>query len=122
MEIINAKDTHEVIGCSKETETKGWFAWNNLMPPGPPSFYVKGLVQVSNPGVFAQLVYKVPQGINPDILLLDLVLIQRPGIWPRPLTWVEARYHSTGVDLKYTDVNIFCGDQLIAEIPVQDIH
>ncbi len=123
METIQTKEGHcTLIECDPDIKTKDWYAWNNLMPPGPFTFHVKGLVEVPNPGVVAQLIYKEPQGINPDILLLDLVLIQRPGVWPRVLTWVEARYDKVGVDLKYTNVNIFCGDQMVADMKVDDIH
>jgi hypothetical protein len=63
--------------------TRNWFAWNDLMPPGPPSFHIIGDVQVPNPGVDLLLTERVPQGINPAIILLDLHFIQLPGLWPQ---------------------------------------
>lgn len=122
MEIITTESQCTVVECIPDIRTKDWYAWNNLMPPGPFTFHIKGLVEVPNTGVRAQLVPKEPQGINPDILLLDLVLIQLPGVWPRVLTWTEARYHEVGVELKYTKVNIFCNEHLIAEAKVENIH
>ena len=123
METITTKEGHcTILDCTSDIKTRDWFAWNNLMPPGPFSFYVKGSVEVPNLGVIPKLIYKVPQGINPDILLLNLVLIQLPGKWLQKTDWVNVRYDSVGIDLKYTDVNIFCGDDMIADIEVVDVH
>ena len=56
-------------------ETKNWSTWINLMPPKPDDFHVVGEVFVANPGIETLLCVKEPQGINPNILLLDLHLI-----------------------------------------------
>lgn len=110
-----------VVSC-KGIETRDWYAWNNLMPPKPDDFHVIGEVRVGNPGIIAQLFPKEPQGINPDILLLDLVLVQQPGIWPEVLTWVPARYDKVVLNSTYTSVEIFCQDERIAGIEVEDVH
>ena len=73
-------------------ETRNWYAWINTMPPKPDDFHIIGEVFVGNPGVEALLTPKQPQGINPRIFLLDLHLIQKPGMWPQVMTWVQARY------------------------------
>ena len=101
-------------------ETRDWYAWNDLQPPGPPHFHVVGEVQVPNPGVHTLLVPKTPQGINPSILLLDLYLKQEPGTWPDVVVWVPARYDKRPG--YYRQVQIFYGRQVIADIPVQDIQ
>lgn len=69
-------------------------------------YYVAGEVCVPNPGIEAKLYYRIPQGINPKILMLDLVLIQRPGIWPQVETLVSAKYIRMGKPGQYTDVDI----------------
>ena len=103
-------------------ETRDWYAWLNRMPPKPDDFHVTGEVLVSNPGVDPILTPRNPQGINPKILLLELHLIQRPGIWPRVLVWKEARYDKQPAHVAYEQVQIFCGDQVIADIEVQEVH
>jgi hypothetical protein len=70
------------------------------------AYYVSGNVLVGNPGIEAVLRYRIPQGINPKILMLNLVLIQRPGVWPQVQTWVSARYVAMGKPGQYTDVEI----------------
>ena len=107
---------------SKTVNTRNWHAWNNLMPPPPYSFFVVGEVEVPNPGVEALLVPKVPQGTNPAILMLDLHLIQKPGVWPQNVTWVQARYEKIITGKQYSEVEIFYNNQRIALIPVIDVH
>ena len=100
--------------------TRDWYAWNDHMPPPPDVFHVVGEVQVPNPGVDVLLVPKMPQGINPRILLLDLILVQRPGLWIQIPVWKPARYEK--VKVAYTGVEIFCGSQSIAIISVDDVQ
>lgn len=104
-------------------ETQDWYAWLDLMLPGPPALHVTGEVYVANPGIDPLLTPKVPQGVNPGILLLDLHLIQRPGIWPQVFVWKPARYDRVPAGkTRYERVNIFCGDAMIADIPVNEVH
>jgi hypothetical protein len=103
----------------KGIKTKDWYAWINLMPPRPDDFHVVGEVCVPNPGVEPLLALKEPQGINPDILLLDLFLYQKSGIWPQVVIWKAARYDKIPLKTKYTQVQIFCEDEVIADIPVE---
>ena len=104
------------------TETQNWYAWINLMPPPPNDFHVVGDVLVPNPGVDVFLSPKEPQGINPTILLMDLSLVQRPGMWPQVLTWKQARYDKITPHNLYRSVQIFSGDEIIAEMPVNEVH
>jgi hypothetical protein len=105
------------IPC-KEIKTKDWYAWLNLMPPPPDDFHVVGEVYVPNPGVEILLTPKEPQGINPQILLIDIYLLQKPGNWPQNFVWKPARYDKILLAAKYTQVQIFCGDQVIADLTV----
>ncbi len=108
--------------CNEGTQARDWYAWLDLMPPSPDDLHVIGEVSVSNPGVDPILVTRTPQGINPRILLLDLLLCQRPGIWPQVLVWKQARFDKTGRVLRYDQVDIFCGDRVIASVTVEDVH
>ena len=110
-----------VVSC-KDRDTRDWYAWNDRMPPKPDVFHFVGEVQVPNPGVFAMLCPKVPQGFNPKILLMDLILVQQPGIWPQVITWVVAKYDKVIVNTEYDAVEIFCEDTQIANIPVEDVQ
>jgi hypothetical protein len=52
----------------------GWQAVLETEPPGPPTVTVKGLLLFRTAGFSARLEPSNPQGINPWILLLDLVV------------------------------------------------
>jgi hypothetical protein len=101
--------------------TRAWYAWNDLMPPTPDFVHVVGEVRVPNPGVEAQLTYREPQGFNPSILLLDLRLHQRPGIWPQMITWKPARYDAVLGGIKYSRAVIFYDGVPLTAVDVRDI-
>ncbi len=105
-------------------ETKNWYAWINFMPPKPDDFHVVGEALVPNPGVKAHLCVREPQGINPDILLLDLHLIQEPGMWSQVMTWTQARYDKilTPSSPNYTNVEVFFNGESIAHIDVNEVQ
>ena len=68
--------------------------------------HVSGLVRVPNPGVKPVLSFAVPQGINPNILLLRLDLFQRPGFWPSVVVMKPAAYVGVALGGPYTDAQI----------------
>lgn len=108
------------LSC-KGVETQDWYAWNDLMPPQPDFFHITGEVNVPNPGVTPSLAPAVPQGINPAILLLDLYLVQQPGVWPQVFVWKPARFDKK-ILRGYTHVEVRCDGKTIATVEVQDIH
>jgi hypothetical protein len=99
-----------------------WTAWINKMPPPPDNLHVRGQVTVPNPGVDVSLYRKDPQGINPAILLLDLILVQRPGIWPQVLVTKPATYEEVGRNLSYASVSVVSDGTQVASIPVDIVH
>lgn len=105
-------------------ETRDWYAWINLMLPKPDDFHVVGEVCVGNPGVEPYLSVKEPQGINPNILQLDLHLVQKPGMWPQVKTWVQARFDKvlTPNSPMYDQVEIFFNNESIARVEVEEVH
>ena len=118
IEILEAKEGSII----KLSETKDWYTWINLMPPPPHDFHVIGEVMVPNPGVKAFLTPTVPQGFNPAILFLDIVLVQQPGYWPQAITWVEAKYEKTVRAKSYDSITIFSEGEPIDGSDVEEIH
>ena len=51
----------------------------DLMPPAPFSLRVHSRIEAPTPAFTAFLQKAVPQGINPAILILDVVLVKKPG-------------------------------------------
>jgi len=62
------------------------------------------------------------QGINPNILLLDLFLYQRPGAWPQVVVRKPVRYDSVVRGMAYTEVSVLCDGKPIQDIKVEEVH
>ncbi|HVL66350.1 MAG TPA: hypothetical protein VM364_03715 [Vicinamibacterales bacterium] len=103
-------------------DTRGWYAWNDLMPPSPDEVHVVGEVLVPNPGVQPELTYRVPQGANPAVLLLELRLVQSAGMWPQVLTWKPVRYTAVLCAAPYTQAIVFQGDETVVALDVETVH
>jgi len=100
--------------------TNKWYAWNNVMPPGPPSFHIVGDIEVPNPGVDVSLTEKVPQGIDPSILLLDLHFNQKPGLWPQHVATKQVRFDK--INSTFRNVVIYSNGKKLVDVPVNDIQ
>jgi hypothetical protein len=107
---------------TKTVKTQNWLAWLDKMPPPPDTLHVRGEVEVSNPGVDVALYKRQPQGINPAIILLDLFLIQRPGLWPAVVTLKTAAYEEVGRNLAYGTAEVFQQGESVASIPVEIVQ
>ena len=109
------KNLKPIIIMSKVT-TSDWAAWINLMPPLPTpggTLHVTGIVDAHSKEL-AFLVKAVPQGTNPKILLLNLIV--QNGIVPVDN---PQRVHYTEPLLKkhqYNTVEIFYKKERIALI------
>ncbi|APR76170.1 Hypothetical protein A7982_01517 [Minicystis rosea] len=115
-----------VPGPGKDTplplDTSDWYAWMNLMPPGPRSLHVTGVVTVGNPGYEVKLTEAVPQGMNPKDLILDLVLTRKPGIWPQVVTQMPVSFVKPSPSVDYDSVLVRLADGSGIPIRVEKAH
>jgi len=95
-------------------------AWIDYMPGGPPRLIVIGDV-TTEPTVGVQLVKAVPQGINPTILILDLILTAGTGRGGTTPAVQPVRYEESPPAAIYTNVTIRSGTDSFA-IPVTQTH
>jgi hypothetical protein len=106
------------------TQCKDWQAWLDKMPPKPDELHVTGDVMVGNPGVQPTLAMRNPQGLNPAILILDLYLVQQPGMWPQVMTCASVRFDRVlppgATD--YTSVEIYSDGEQIAQVDVSIVE
>jgi len=104
-------------------QCRNWQAWLNTMPPPPDELHVVGDVIVGNPGISAHLTMREPQGSNPAVLLLDLHLVQQPGMWLQVMTCVQARFDRvlTPESTRPTSVEIFQDGTRIVLIDTIDV-
>lgn len=108
-----------VLPC-QGVASRDWYAWNDLMPPKPDRFHIVGEVEVPNPGVDAELVPRKAKGKK--TIAFDLVLTQRSGIWPQVLTWKPVRYEKVlPGGAGYAKAEVWCGDERLEEIPVENV-
>jgi hypothetical protein len=81
----------------------------NLMPPGPFRFRVHARIEVPTPGFTAFLQKAAPQGKNPAILILDVVLAEKPGTVIQVVTGIDAGYEDNNYKGRYTQVTVRYG-------------
>jgi hypothetical protein len=43
-------------------------------------------------------------------------------MWPQVFVWAQARYERTGRNLQYDQVDILCGGNVIASVPVEKVQ
>jgi hypothetical protein len=84
--------------------------------------HVIGEVRVGTPTTKALLRSHVPPGIDPKVLLLDLVIEPHGG--PDVMCWVKTRYEqvSKAKDTAPTSVEILAGGKSVATVPVKEAH
>jgi hypothetical protein len=90
-------------------------AWIDRMPgPGAqPKLIVVGDVQVPTSGWHVWLERRVPQGINPDILVLDVKARKPGGIVLEVITTIPLRYEERPPQREYTQVTIVNGAESV---------
>lgn len=86
-------------------DTSNWYAWIDLMPGATRALYVQGIVTMPTPGYDVKLVTASPQGINPAILILDLKITRKKGLFPQVVTEIPVRFEQTG-SIAYQSVNV----------------
>jgi len=79
---------------------------------------IKGLCTFPTPGFKVSLKKKVPQGINPAILILEKVVVAPTGIEPQHVTKIPVEYEEA-TNEHYTEVFVIPDD---AKIPVKEVH
>jgi hypothetical protein len=81
-------------------------AWIDRMPMSAPRLYVSGDIVTPTGGWTASLSRAVPQGINPDILILQVDATPPAGGAPTVLTTIPLRYEEAPTAHTYTGVTI----------------
>lgn len=99
-----------------------WKAWIDKMPPPPDSIHVVGSVLAMNMGQTPKLTRAVPQGPNPTILILDLTMEQKPGIWAQVVVPRLARFEESNYTESHSQVTIRSGAECSVTIDVDTAH
>jgi hypothetical protein len=95
-------------------------AWLDKQPGANNTLHVTGKITVPTGGYKVSLVEANPQGINPKILILNVVKVKPTGPAPDVISHVEVKFDKPNSP-DYTDVTIRNdGDEFT--IPVKIVH
>lgn len=86
-------------------------AWIDNMPGSARKLIVTGKLETPTAGWTAKLTYRVPQGINPKILLLNAAATAPSGPAAEVISQLDVRYEESPPQQDYTDVTVFNGDE-----------
>jgi hypothetical protein len=100
-------------------DTRNWVA--NEMPDLIGRKYkltVSGEVLLAETGTTAKLAEHHPQGFNPRVLLLDLLVSTSGGVQGHIVRWVNARYEQPTSGDQYDEVDILFDGEIIERVKV----
>jgi len=97
--------------------TSNWHAWHDWMPGKPPTLHVVGVVRCPSAGYTVTLKPAAPQGINPAIYILELVVTPPTQTAAQVVTDVPVHY-SEQTSVRYTEVFIVPEN---IRVPVMDV-
>jgi hypothetical protein len=90
----------------KKDNCSDWSAIHDFMPPGPARLRVNGKCTFPTPGYKVTLKKKVPQGIDPAILLLDKIVTPPSGPQPEVITTIDVTPYEEVTNQRYTEVEV----------------
>jgi len=80
---------------------------------------VTGEVELTETGTTAELKERTPQGINPKILLLELVIHRQGGIHGHIAWFEKVTFKKNSSGHAYDEVDVFHGDTVIQRVKVE---
>lgn len=84
---------------------KDFKAWLDKMPGKNNTLHVKGSVEVPTSGWSGSLIERVPPGINPSILILDVKLVKPTGPVSEVISFVSLHFQKQQAE-QYKQVTI----------------
>ncbi len=95
-----------------------WKALHDNQPPGPATLRVTGKCTFPTSGYSVELKPRTPQGINPEIYMMDKIVHKPTGPVSQVETTVAVRY-SEKTNTHYREVHILPDD---IHVPVEEVH
>lgn len=103
-------------------ELSDFSAWINLQPPGPSKLIVVGKVVTNGGQLQPKLTERVPQGLNPTILLLDLTIVDTGGVGTADVAPRDVRFEKPASEGEYKQVEIHFDGQLQLSLDVTEVR
>ena len=112
-ELTQPEDT---TSCSV-MESRNWHAWIDLVAEDEPRLNISGEVDLPTPGYKVEWQPGILDRRNPPAQRISISLIPPEGIVTQVITPTEVSFTMRSPILKYRSVAIYCGDNLLADIP-----
>lgn len=109
-----------IAGTTKRlSRTDGWSAVHNMMPGSSHRLVVSGILEAPSTGWSVGLKKKVPQGINPEILLLEVDATE-PSVGGALMMKLSVDYEEL-TEQRYRQVDVLPDGQLLTEEILIDV-
>lgn len=95
---------------------RGWAAWENRQPPGPPRLHVIGEVETTNSAIVPILSAKNPDG---HLCMLELEIVDTGENGSTDVSYRKARYSQPVRLAQFTEVRIVWQGTLLIALPVR---
>lgn len=102
--------------------TKDFTAWINLMPGSKPKLIVIGKVETNAGNLQPKLTEVVPQGINPQILLLNLTIVDTGEIGTEDINYRDVRFEAPANKGQFSNVEVRFEGDLCVTMVVTEAH
>ena len=106
------------MGKSNKDKCSDWKAWHDRQPGHPATLHITGKCKFNTGGYKVTLQPAVPQGINPEIYILNKIVHAPSGPATQVVTDVPVHY-TEKTDARYTEVDIHPDG---AKVPVKEVQ
>ncbi|UWQ36564.1 hypothetical protein K3552_13775 [Leisingera aquaemixtae] len=103
-------------------EMADFSAWINLMPPSSGTLIVVGRVVTNGGDLQPKLTERIPQGINPQILILDLTIEQTGGPGTNDVAQRDVRFEKQASQGQHSTVEIYFEGEQCTSLEITEAH
>lgn len=101
-------------------QSRDWNAWTVPTESGSVVLHVSGLVETTATHHMPEIPEASPQGVEPDILVLDLIIVPVGQNGEAKTTFRKAQFSKKTVPARYSTVHIRWESEIIARFPVEE--
>jgi hypothetical protein len=99
-------------------QSRDWNAWTAPTESGSVVLHVSGLVETTATHHMPEIPEASPQGVEPDILVLDLVIVPVGQNGEAKTSFRKAQFSKKTVPARYKTIHIKSEGAIIAQFPV----
>lgn len=100
--------------------SRDWNAWTVPSESGAVVLHVSGLVEITATNHMPEIPEATPQGVEPDILVLDLIMVPVGQSGAAKTSFRKAHYSKKTVPGRYASVHVRSEGAIIARIAIAE--